>query len=574
MSADATLISSPRACALLISVQVRQILASFGLSSAGRRGAAGEKDEAARHAARRFALLLVGALLVATVLVAYLFLFGAGLALVGAADLIPPVAVIVGSLTGVVFTFVKANGTLFGFRDYELTMALPVTTRVVVVSRVAALFATEIGVAALTMLPLYAAYFALGGPGLLSAPAVLLALASVALAPLAPTSVAIFVSFAITAVSARFRHANVVYLVVGALVLLAVFFVPMAASFSMRSMDQTQLMGAMATTAEVLRPQVLGLYPPAGWLSSALTEGSAFDLALFAGVSLLAPVVCVEVLARNFMAINAAASARAARKDFTADKLLARRRSPLAAMVLKELRCMLGIPTYAFNALFGDLLMVVLSVALAAVGVRGALAAMPVNGATIPMEYVDLILGPVYVALPWVFAFLCVCAPSAACALSLEGRCNWIMATAPVSARVVLGSKLLANMAHVGAALVVSLAVLVASGEVSPLLALESALVALGTLLLAATTSLAVDASRPNYQWSSPVEPIKRGLPMMVAVLGGLLVVFAAGFGATALGAVAGLAWGHALNVALGVGFAAAGALVFWRACGRAALYV
>ena len=573
MSADATTLSSPRACALLISVQVRQILASFGLSRAAR-SAAGEKGARSQRSVHRFALLVVGVLLVVAVLMVYLFLLGAGLAVVGAADLIPPVAVIVGSLTGVVFTFVKANGTLFGFRDYDLTMALPVSMRVVVVSRVAALFATEIGVAALTMLPLYAAYFALGGPGLLSVPAVLVALASVVLAPLAPTSVAIFVSFAITAVSARFRHANAVYLVVGALALLVVFFVPMVASFSIKGMDDSQFMGAMASTAAALRSQVLGLYPPAAWLSSALGEGSLVGLALFVAVSVLAPVACVEVLARNFMAINAATSATAARKDFTADKLSARRRTPLVAMTLKEFRCMVGIPTYAFNALFGDLIMVVLSVAMAVVGVRSALSAISVNGAPIPAEYVDLILEPLYLALPWVAAFFCICAPSAACALSLEGRSNWIMATAPVSAGVVLGSKLLANVAHAGAALAVSLVVLVASGEVAPLLALEVALVALGALLLCATVSQAVDAARPNYQWSSPVEPIKRGLPMMVGVLGGMLVVFAAGFGATALGMAVGPVWGHALSVALGLAFLAVAALVFRRSARIEKLYI
>lgn len=565
---SASCISSPRAWRLLVSVQVRQILSSFGLGKAGRHGSSAKK------ATSRFALVLAGAVLVAVVFAVYLFMFGMGLATVGAADVIPPVAVIAGSLAGVVFTFVKANGTLFGFRDYDLTMALPVSTRVVVLSRVAALFATEIGLAVLVMAPLYAAYFIFGGAAVLSAPAVLVALASMVLSPLLPTSVAIFVAFLITALSARFRHANVVYLVVGALALLAVFFVPVSMSFSLKGMDESQFMGALGDLASVLRPMVLGLYPPAAWLSSALSEGSAAGFALFAAVSLLAPVVCVEVLARNFMAINAASSATAARKDFTAEKLSARRRTPLVAMMLKEFHCMLGIPTYAFNALFGDLFMVVLSVALAAAGVRTALSSIPVNGAPIPAEYVDLILGPVYVALPWVFAFFCICAPSAACALSLEGRANWIMATIPVSVRTVLGSKLLANVVHVGVAMLVSLVVLMVSGEVSPLLALEIALVAMGALVLDATVSLSIDAARPNYQWSSPVEPIKRGLPMMVAVLGGLLVVFAAGFGATVLGVAVGLAWGHVLNVVLGIGFAAAGALVFWRACGRATLYV
>ncbi len=67
---------------------------------------------------------------------------------------------------------------------------------------------------------------------------------------------------------------------------------------------------------------------------------------------------------------------------------------------------------------------------------------------------------------------------------------------------------------------------------------------------------LALDAGRPSFDWTSPYEPVKRGIPVVVTVLGGTAFTVL-GFTGTAL-------FGQVGTVAMAVvGLVVSGAL--WR---------
>ena len=100
--------------------------------------------------------------------------------------------------------------------------------------------------------------------------------------------------------------------------------------------------------------------------------------------------------------------------------------------MFKEYRALLGIPAYAFNCLFGYLLMIIIAVALSVVGLRGIITSGAIDGVDISPALFDAIAAQIMNLLPWPFLFCCIAAPSAACSLSMEGSGAWIMATAPV----------------------------------------------------------------------------------------------------------------------------------------------
>ena len=123
------------------------------------------------------------------------------------------------------------------------------------------------------------------------------------------------------------------------------------------------------------------------------------------------------------------------------------------------------------------------------------------------------------------------------------------MLTAPVGAGTVLGSKLLANLVLGGVAAAVSAVALLAGGT-APLLVLQCVVAAVGMLTGFASVALAIDASRPNLSWTFPSEVVKRGLPVMVGSIGGVLASFGLAFlSVTAAGAL-GPAASAAVNLA------------------------
>lgn len=544
--------SRRRAFVALLSLQACSLLYGLGV----RRG---------RGRARLLGAAALAALL-AAVAIAYLWVLGSSMVAAGAADAVPALAALAGSLAAVALVFVKAPGTVFGCRDYDLVAALPVPTRVVVVARTAPLYGFAAALSALMSAPLYAAYFSAvpAGPAAVATAAVLSTLA-----PLAPTAVATLASLALTSVAVRFRHAGAVQLALSALLVVAVVAGSLALGRASSGVDDAAALAAMGDVAGALSATVASAYPPAAWAAASVREGSAAGLFAFAALSLSLPALVTLALAACYPSVNAAATSGPRRRARPAATSRAAA-GPLRALTVKELRRIGSMPSYALNDCAGLILMVAAAVAVAALGVDALLASGVVDGVQLDAQVVAAMRAQVDAALPWVFGFCGAMSLTAGPSVSLEARASWLMLTAPVGAGTVLASKLLANVALGGVAAVVSAVALLAGGT-APLLVLQCAVCAMGMLVGFASVALAIDASRPNLSWAAPSEVVKRGLPVMVGSIGGVLASFGLAFLSVAAAGALGPAASAAVNLAAPVA-CALGGLATLRAVARRGL--
>ncbi|WP_019239351.1 MULTISPECIES: hypothetical protein [Enorma] len=517
------------------------------------------------------ALAVVAGVLLVAFAALYLAVLGLTLVSFGLGSALPAFAVALSALVGVVFTFLKANGTLFGLTDFDLVMSLPVPRRTVVAARVAALYTSAMFMGAVASVPVWAVYLACVA---CSPWAVACAALSVLLAPAVPTAIATFLAFGVNALASRFRHANLVYIVISLIAFTALVVVLYGFSFTAGADGDAameQLAGGLAAMSSLLS---LG-WPPAAWMGDAVANGSVAALAAFIGVSLAVPALALEIMQRNYLRINAALTAHARCRALTAGELRhrsGRTASPFKAIALKEFRTLLGIPSYAFNCLFGYLFMLVIAVALSVVGLEGMLGSGVIDGVELSAAEYRAISGVVANALPWAFVFCGIMCPSAACSVSIEGKNAWVLAAAPLPVRTILGAKLASNALPVAATLAVSALVLLVSGQVDALGAAEVLVTGFGAFFLMVNIGLSSDARKPNFSWMSPNEVVKRGFPIMIVILGGMVLAF--GGGAVSfvlslnLGVTAGVLW----NLGIGALGMLGGWLVFRFTCRTARL--
>ena len=410
-----------RALRPLLSLQARSLL--YGLGFRGGRGRARLLGAAA------LVVLLAG------MAVAYMWVLGGGMVAVGAAEAIPELAALAGSLAAVALVFVKAPGTVFGCRDYDLVAALPVSVRAVVLARTVPLYGFGVALSVLLSAPLYAAYF-LAAP--VSPPAVVAAALCSACAPVAPAAVATLASLALTSVAVRFRHAGAVQLVLSVLVVTGVVVGSLALGGASSGADDAAALAAMGDVAGALSAAVASAYPPAAWAASAVCEGSVAGFAAFAALSLALPALVTGALAARYPHANAVATSGPQRR---AHAVAAPRSaaSPLRALAVKELRRIGSMPFYAMNSCAGLILMVVAAGAVALFGADALLASGVINGVQLDARAVAALRVQVDAALPWVFGFCGAMSLTAAPSVSLESRASWLMLTAPVGAWTVLG---------------------------------------------------------------------------------------------------------------------------------------
>ena len=466
--------------------------------------------------------LALAALVVAAVVLfasAYSAGVAQGLVQIGLAEAVPLVAVLVGAIAGAVAAFLKTNGVLFGFKDYDLVMSLPVPTSSVVLSRIASLYAMSLLFGVLVMVPAFAVYASAAG---VSAVGVACMALSIVLAPLLPLAAAVVLAVLIAAVSSRFKHANVAVIVLTLAATLAAVFGSFALS------GQSDDLAALSALGAQLTGQLAAIFPPAAWATAGIVQGDLVQFAAFAAVNIAAAAAVFALVARLFVPVNSLLMSSRPRGTFSFDGdkgAGAKSSTPFRALMVKELRLLAATPIYFMNACIGYVLVLVAAVAVAVGSATGMLSLD-----LLPPAYAPF----VGALLPWALAFFCAISSTTAASVSLEGSARWLMLTAPVSPATVLGAKVAVNLAIAVQCLAVSAVLMAVSLPLDALSVAALFAVPLAASMLAACLGLALDARSPKYDWTSVYEPVKRGVPVFAVIMIGM-VFCVLGMGVTTL---------------------------------------
>lgn len=351
------------------------------------------------------------------------------------------IAAVVG---GLLYTVFAVKGVVFGGKDNDLLLSMPVSSTLLMASRVTAIYLESLIFSFFMLVPagVACALFTESGVGHTLLFWVRLLLAAIAL-PLLDTALSVLLGAAAAFLSTRVSRGKLLgrNLVMGAFLALVFWF-----SFRLNGM-----IAQLAADPEGVRAS-LSWAAPFLWMGDGIA-GDWGRLMAFAGVCLIPFLLMVAVLGRGYRRFVTAFSAQAARGDYrlTAQKSLGRTRALLA----KEAKRFFGSTAYFWNAGLGLILMLVMGGAALVKGgelralagqLSGLVPVLPLCGA----------------AMGFCLSTCAITAPS----VSLEGDCFWILRSAPVGEGRLLGVK-------VGFQLLLSIpCTLIASGCLTAALAL------------------------------------------------------------------------------------------------------
>ncbi len=477
---------------LLIRVQVMNALRLDGL----RRSGTGKPG--------RFVLMGILYAFVAVMLLGYCYMLAMGLGVLGLARLIPLYALTISSLVTIFFTFLKANGSLFGCRDHELITALPVPTWTVITSRFAVLY-------------LFNFVFSLGVMGVMGAAYIPYAagplpwifwVGGILLGSLIPTTVASIAAALVAAVSSRFRYSNAVYILLTLVMVMGI----LVFSFRLGGMDESQLnAGTIAALGDQLALVLTRLYPPAAWFGAAVCESDAAAFGAFAGSSILLYLVFAAVLSVFYQKIQDGLTARRTTRAYKMGRL--KGRSALGALYHKEWKSFTSSAVYVTNMGVGVLMSVAAAAAVCFLGPDS------IMGSLEGLAGAEAYIGRILLYLPVVILPM---SNTACVSLSLEGRQLWIIQSAPVALRDIFLSKILVNMTIglPGAAL--SCLFLFIGLGTEPADAAAIFLLSASAVCLTSVSGVWINLKFPRYQWENQTQIVKQSAASMCGILGGL----------------------------------------------------
>ncbi|BCJ95625.1 hypothetical protein acsn021_31940 [Anaerocolumna cellulosilytica] len=426
--------------------------------------------------------------------------------------LLPELMMAATSLITLLTTIYKVKGTLFGFKDYDMIMSLPVRTGEIAASRLLLLYLVNLLFTLIIMIPAGLVY------GILAKASIsyyILHMLTVFLIPLIPMIIATAIGTITMVISLRFKYSNSIHLLLILLMLSGVIIL------SFRSDNSPQQLGEMSA---LITKQVEELYPLAGLYERAVCGGESVSLILFISSSVLAFLLFARVIGWRFKKINTCLLATVTNGKYKLSTLT--QSAPIKALYRKELKRYLSSNLYVLNTAMGIVMLTIGAVVALFAGERKLAQILEIP------EMADMLgaLAPVFVS-----GCIATCYITA-CSISLEGKNLWILKKAPISPMSIFSSKIAVSLTITLPAVILD-GILIAIGF--RLNIGETILVLLMpacyTVFIAAA-GLIINLHLPNFNWTTEVSAIKQSGAALTAAFFGLITAVIPGIAVVLLG--------------------------------------
>lgn len=477
-----------------------------------------EKDKRKRNSKIAVTAALIFCLIM---IVGYCGGMAYGYAYLGLAELIPGIALVISSLITLFFTMFKANGELFGFKDYDMVMSLPVPVRTIINSRFLNMYFWNTFITLLVMFPMGIVYACFAKP---SFGFYIMWLAGIFLTCLIPTTVAAIFGAVITAISSKFRYASAVSTI------LSIVFVVVFMVFSMTTTTSDTGLGKMfdsetgnideeafSAMAPVISDGMNRMYPPAKLFTEAVVNGNLGSFLLFAGISIGWYALFVLLLSVKYRKINTALTSHMSRADYKLETL--HQGSMLSALYKKTIMRILKSTVCATNLLIGCVLAVLLAVALLIAGPEKVIQSLNAS------DYMYIVKN----AACYVIAAMVCMTNTAAISLALEGKNIWLIKSLPIPPKILYDSYLLTNLTFtVPTSIVCSVlfSISLKTGFIGTALMI---LTPLNFSLFTAVAGIFIGNRLAYYDWQEETRLIKASMMSGIGLLGGMALIIICG---------------------------------------------
>ncbi len=441
--------------------------------------------------------------------VGYCVLMAIGYGMNGLGKSMPGMTAVVISLTSFVLTLIKAGSYLFGFKEYEMLMALPFSEKTVVGCKFLYMYVKSLPLNLVISLSFLVGY------GISEKPAVYVYFLWVILSffiPMIPMLIASFLGYGIARIGTVFKHWKIVQTVLTFIFVSLMFF---SRFFFEKLFRENEIMDIVTNISGAV-DNGAAVYRPIRWFEKATNEGNILYALLFIFCSVILFEGVFLLLSRSYKKLNSTMKTGVAKSNFKLSKQ--KKRSVVQTMALKELKRFFGSTNYLINVGFGYILAIFMAIISLFVGLD-KLIAVATQDAPVTTQMILPII-------PFIIYFCTGMASLTTCSPSLEGKNYWIIKSLPMTGKQIYLGKMLASLyISLPAQLISTLLLCISAkaGIVNTILFLALGIV---LCLFSTTFGCACGIHFMKLDWENEIEVIKQGTAVAVYMFPNMLLTF------------------------------------------------
>ena len=456
---------------------------------------------------RKAVISMVGFGILYLMIMFYGVIYCMGFGKSGMSDSIPVMCAMIVAALAAILTFFKTNGYLFNFKEYDMLMSLPFSTKTVAACKFMYMYINSLPwymIISLAMLIGYAVY---------EKPAVCVYPIWIVLSfflPVIPMLLASLLGFVVAWIGSHFKKSNLIQ----AVLMFAVGILAFMLRYIIEAVVKNgEVQDALEQSKEAI-DNAAGVFLPARWFSEAVTKLSVSGILLLTGVSIILFVIVFMIVGGSYRRINSALKSHAAKKDYKVSAQ--KKRSVLNAIAFKEFRRMTGSTTYLVQGGFGEVLITIFSIITLVMGFD-RIVEMITSGA--PVD--PAILRP---AIPFFIYFFLGMVSTCACSPSLEGKNYWIVQSLPIEKKTLYKGKMLFNMYLTVPFMVFATICFCVSAKVPLVETILDLLLGFALLAFSTCWGCVCGVRHMRLDWENEIEVVKQSAAVSVYLLPNMFV--------------------------------------------------
>lgn len=415
-----------------------------------------------------------------------------------------------GFIISIFITFVtsiyKAPGLLFGMKDFEFLISMPIKPYIILSARIINLILVNYLFLAVSLVPGLIVYFI---NTKLTFIMIINSIIMYIFIPFIPIITASLIGFIFTYILGKFRYKNIAYIVECVILIPLVFLISSNIEF---------LSNYMLNNTESLNDILFRIYPPLKYYINGIVYGKVSGVLNFILISLITFMVFVILLNKRFIKINSRLLEEYKKNDFKIKKV--KEYSILRTLLNKEFIRYVSKPVVILNTSIGMALYIFSLIGTLFIGDEFINRIFDIN---VSKEFLPLLLivqTSILVALT----------NTTSSSISLEGSQFSILKSLPIDFMDVFKAKMLLNNIITIIPITIGSVIFTIKLNLSVMQGFWLLIIPVLISLFMAKVGLIMNLIFPKMIWSSEVIAVKRSISVMLTLAIGILTVLISAF--------------------------------------------
>jgi ABC-2 type transport system permease protein len=415
--------------------------------------------------------------------------------------LLPTIMFIASSFIVLFTTILKTNGIIFGYKDYDLIMSLPIKSGIVIASRLVTLYLMNITFVLLVMIPMAFVYIFQVHP---STGFYIYFFSSLLLIPVIPIAIATIIGSFIILISVKFRYTNLLNIILS-LTFLVGFYIA-SSQLNNTKVDITSIYDSLSNI-------IYGIYPISKLYTETVCDFNFISFLLYVLITVAILAIYISILSKYYNKLNNALTSRSTRSNYRLGDL--QENSVLKSLFMKEIKRYFSSPLYVVNTGIGSVFLILLSIALFLFNSKQLDQMLEIPGFSDMIKKIAPLISTALIATN--------CTTSSA--ISLEGNKLWILKSSPIDTTEIFLSKILVNVFVCFPAIVISTILFSIRLQLDFLYIISLFILPFVYSILIGILGLILNLHFPKMEWTTEAQVIKQSASAMLAPLCGMIII-------------------------------------------------